>query len=78
MNYLPKKGSLEWHLMKAQEHAASALDLVYDDLPRHNRLWRWRLLRAESLLMRLMLHEMEKKDNDLPKPEGPSPMVEQN
>jgi|tagenome__1003787_1003787.scaffolds.fasta_scaffold18146748_2 hypothetical protein len=62
---LPEEGTLEWELMQARRHAAQALTLVYaQDPPILGMWWRLRLLKAESLLMRLLLKEVDKREGN--------------
>lgn len=75
---LPKKGTLKWELIQAHTHAAKVLEHVYNDKPpRPIRGWLWRqqMLRAESILMKLMVRELAKldEDDDLPQPVIPDP-----
>lgn len=78
MNTLPVEGTLEWEIMKAHEHAANVLAIVYDgNHPPRGLMWRLQMLRAESILMKLMVREVAKRgrdgDGDLPKPTIPDP-----
>lgn len=59
---LPEEGTLEWELMEARKHAARALSLVYaQDPPILGMWWRLRLLKAESILMSLLVKETAKR-----------------
>lgn len=64
MTDLPEEGTLEWELMQARAHASRALSFVYHETPPNRGLfWRLRLLKAESILMRLWLKEAANRRN---------------
>lgn len=74
MDTLPQEGTLAWELMKAHEHAANVLKHVYSTEKRTRPGWIWRqqMLRAESILMKLMIRELSRRKPDeeegLPQP----------
>lgn len=70
--------ALRFHLIRAEQHLYRATQVVYTTKgPIRSLFYRLRLLRAQSLALKLYKTEIRRAPNDLPEPITPDPGTSQ-